>query len=67
MKAGTLLRHVRNILSVQVVDDVPLDTLGLLSLPPDLEIGEVLPTVDPKPDSSLDLQDNWNQDLLDHL
>jgi hypothetical protein len=55
------------VVSLHTVVKQKLVDFGFVSLALDVEVRQVLPSVDPVANGSLDFQDNWYQYLLDHF
>jgi hypothetical protein len=67
VESVALERQVGDILSVEVVDALAHDSFGLLTLSFYGQVGEVLATIDPEANSSLDFKHNGYQNFLNHF
>ena len=63
----TLVGQVWQVLSIHVAQDFVLHILGLFTLALNAEVWQVLSTVDPESNGALNLQDDRNQNFLNHF
>ena len=67
MQRVALLGYIRQVLTVHIIQYFVLHVFGFLSLPLDVEIRQVLSSVDPETNGPLYLEHDRYQNLLDHL